>query len=183
MDGCLRCGRCCTSFGVCITPFDILRLSRASGLGAESFAMAIPEPPERERAEPAVLIGGEPSLIVLRWAGPPERKCMFYSGDGCSVYDCRPMLCRTYPFKTGQRGGELRGTKSRACPRAWDPPDPDAYASDNGRYSREVSSYREIAEVWNRKGGGTLKEFLDFAAKKAANAPGISRREGEADKL
>ena len=35
----------------------------------------------------------------------------------------------------------------------------------------------------NRAGGGTLMGFLDFAAKKAAGAPGISRREGEADKL
>jgi len=183
MGGCLRCGRCCTSFGVCITPFDILRLSRASGLGAESFAMAIPEPPERERTEPAVLVNGEPSLIVLRWAGPPERKCIFYSGAGCSVYDCRPMLCRTYPFKTGQHGGLLKGMKSRACPRAWKPTNEAAYAADNETYSRELSIYREIAEEWNRAGGGTLMGFLDFAAKKAAGAPGISRREGEADKL
>jgi Fe-S-cluster containining protein len=173
MGGCLRCGRCCTGFGVCVTPFDILRLSEAAALNAESFVMAIPEPPERERTEPAVIIDGKSSLIVLRWAGPPERKCIFYSQSGCTAYASRPMLCRTYPFKN--ENGKLAITKSRACPRAWIPSGPEGYRADNEKYAIELSRYGKIAQEWNRGGGGTLLDFLEFAVSRAAKDVAPSR--------
>lgn len=163
MGECLRCGKCCTSFGVCVTPFDIRRLSLATGLPPSSFVMAIPEPPERERAEPAVIIDGVRSLIVLAWKGPKSRNCFFYYASGCMAYDERPMLCRTYPFRSCPNG--LIDMKSRACPSLWQPERAQkaAYLKDITQYEKEISAYIPFSKAWNDSGGGTLAQFLSRA--------------------
>jgi len=168
MGGCLRCGRCCTSFGVCVTPFDILRLSRATGFGPADLVMTIFEPPERERDEPAIRIDGKPSLLVLRWRGNPERRCLFLSDTGCMAYDSRPMLCRTYPFKAAN--GKLKDLGSRACPRLWVPQESGSYLEDFKRYELEVQAYQKIAKEWNSGLGGSLGDFLSFALSRAERA-------------
>jgi uncharacterized protein len=170
MGGCMRCGRCCTSFGVCVTPFDILRLSRATGKPPQELVKAIDEPPERERAEPAVIIDGRRCLIVLRWKGQKGRKCMFYSNSGCATYGSRPMLCRTYPFC--MKDGKLAGVESRACPAAWSPGDEAQYKADVAAYEKEVAAYAIIAGEWNRGRGGGLQGFLAFALPSAAALAG-----------
>ncbi len=153
----MRCGRCCTSFGVCVTPSDIRRISKRTKLAPSSFISSIEEPPGREREEPAVLINGVRSLIILKWA--KLRKCIFYD-EGCKVYESRPMLCRTYPFRLTCR--KLAEMKSRACPVRWAPDSTERkkYAADIRRYNRALEGYRKMADEWNENGGGTLKEFL-----------------------
>lgn len=158
---CLRCGKCCTSFGVCITPSDMMRICHATGLEPLEFVSAIPEPPERERTEPAVLIDGKRSLIVLKWR--KERACTFYSASGCSVYRSRPRLCRTYPFVL--KRGRLADIGSRSCPLRWKSGDEKGYLEDLEAYGKEIASYREIADGWNHNGGGSLEEFLRFLPK------------------
>lgn len=169
MSGCMRCGKCCTNFGVCVTPFDMRRLTRASGLAPLEIVMVIDEPPDRERAEPAILIDGMPSLLVLRWRGNPERRCMFYSGNGCMAYDSRPMLCRTYPFRV--ENGKLKDFGSRACPRLWLPDATKQYMDDFKRYNQEVEAYQEIAKEWNSRRGGTLEAFVRFAMERSESLP------------
>ena len=160
---CMRCGRCCTSFGVCITPFDIERISQATGMDPILFVMAIPEPPEREREEPAVLINGKKSLIVLRWSR--ENICAFYSATGCKIYENRPMLCRTYPFNL-DKNKKLVNMNSRACPKKWTPESKRGYLEDLKKYKKEIEAYQKIAGEWNAKDGGTLRSFLDFALRR-----------------
>jgi len=163
----MRCGRCCTSFGVCVTPFDIKRISQATGMDPISFVMAIPEPPDRERTEPAVIIDGERSLIVLRWS--TENICGFYSGTGCKIYDDRPLLCRTYPFNL-DNGQKLADMKSRACPKKWTPASARGYLADLKKYKKEIEAYQKIADEWNAKDGGSLSSFLSFVLDR--NNPG-----------
>ena len=164
---CLRCGNCCTRFGVCVTPFDILRIVEATGLAPSRFVSSIPEPSDRERTEPAILIDGEPRLLVLRWKR--ARICMFFSKKGCRIYEDRPMLCRTYPFRfeTGHRtNGHLVDMGSRACPMFWKSSNPQ-YESDLLRYESELKRYRAIAEKWNKsidnQDSKDLASFLSFA--------------------
>ena len=164
MGGCQRCGRCCTSFGVCVTPFDIARISAATGMEPGKIAMIIPEPPKRKRAEPAILISGKRCLVVLCWSDE-TRRCMFYSISGCIAYAARPMLCRTYPFLL--KAGGLESVCSRACPRRWKPDDEAAYAADCRQYEKEVAAYRSIAAEWNSGKGGTFREFLSFSLERA----------------
>jgi Fe-S-cluster containining protein len=180
-SSCLRCGKCCTSFGVCITPFDVKRIARATGKEPEEFIDLVPEPPVRERKEPAILIDGERSLLVLK--RDAFNVCFFYSVDRCLAYECRPMLCRTYPFRQVKRIAEFPGgnsqypfrvsssesclveMKSRACPEKWLPRYDKGrkYLRDCKMYEKEVDAYRNIADKWNEGGGGSLKKFVEFA--------------------
>lgn len=159
MSQCLRCGNCCTRFGVCITPFDIKRISKTTGLAPTDIADFILEPRKRERREPAILIDGKKCLLVLK--RDIDDVCLFYSKMGCKTYLSRPMLCRTYPFTLKNK--KLVNMNSRACNSCWYPlyNDEKQYFKDILRYSREVEKYRKIAEDWNKK-GGTFKDFLIF---------------------
>lgn len=168
-NSCLRCGKCCTQFAVCITHRDIKRISIASGLPPISFVDLVPEPPEREREEPALLIDGKRQLLVLK--RKPGEVCTFYSPEqGCVIHKSRPMLCRCYPFiyqKTGALGSvtTMKELKSRECPEKWFPENEGlaGYRRDFRKYMKDVEKYQKIAEEWNKKGGGTLAEFLEFA--------------------
>jgi Fe-S-cluster containining protein len=169
-NSCLRCGRCCTRFGVCLTPFDILRIKDASGKEPAEFVDSIPEPPLRERTEPAVMIEGMPSLIVLK--REEKSVCCFYSESGCKVYSGRPMLCRSYPFRVPGTVLNLTDVRSRACVRRWLPEGEGRkqYLRDCLQYGAEVKAYMKIAQEWN-KTGGSIGEFLAFAARKASESP------------
>ena len=173
-SSCLRCGRCCTSFGVCITPSDIVRIAEDTGREPSSFAASIPEPPDRERNEPSILIDGERSLIVLKWKEKSDaRVCFFYfesdkfgvcesKNKGCSIYGSRPFLCRTYPFRKNRNG--LCDMRSRSCPTRWSPDDAGkkVYQADLARYEQEIGSYNVIADEWNKKHKGGLEAFLRY---------------------
>ncbi|MEK6979078.1 MAG: YkgJ family cysteine cluster protein [Candidatus Micrarchaeota archaeon] len=164
---CLRCGNCCTRFGVCVTPFDIERIKKETGLKPEEFLDIVPDFPNRERKEPAILIDGKPFILVLKRKRKQDEICNFYSedGQGCMIYDSRPMLCRTYPFIV--RNNKLLDVNSRACVECWYPgsPDKEQYLVDLKIYGRNISKYKKIAEKWNKKGGGSFKEFLRFISK------------------
>lgn len=154
--GCTRCGACCTSFGVCITPADIRRISSATGLPPSEFVDTVQDYPGRERTEPALPINGEMRILVLKRS--QSNVCAFYSPEGCRIYPHRPILCRTYPFKKG-----MQNMLSRACPSRWVPKgkEKEQYEKDLLLYEKELKSFRKFAERWNSKGGGTLKELLD----------------------
>ena len=183
--GCLNCGRCCTSFGVCITPNDLKRICTATKLQASDIATLTPADPEREREEPSILIDGVPMLLILKWKKAHD--CIFYSRNerstaGCSIYSVRPMLCRTYPFRL--RWGRLHSfvsgsesrvpsseacvlfvdVKSRVCPRLW--PAEDSYLPDLKKYEAELAYYCALAAKWNSlentKRKRTFEEFLNF---------------------
>jgi len=166
---CLHCGKCCTSFGVCVTPFDILRISKATGTKPTEFLSVIPEPPERERTEPAILMEGQRSLIILKWNG--EMVCTFHSDLGCAIYAARPRLCRTYPFNLTSE--QLEDMKSRACPIRWLPKDKKVYLKDLREYQKELAAYGKIADEWNRTQGGGLDDYLRFALPKAKKIASI----------
>ncbi|VVC02522.1 Putative zinc- or iron-chelating domain protein [Candidatus Bilamarchaeum dharawalense] len=165
MGSCLQSGKCCTSFGVCVTPFDLLRISKAIGLKPEDIVQFIPEPPNRERTEPAVIVDTGKFLMVLKWK--KELICMFYSGSGCNIYEDRPMLCRTYPFCL--KNGKFSEMKSRVCPSSWIPEamEKKQYLADLKQYEKEVMAYRLMVEKWNGKGGGSFIGFLKYSIKEA----------------
>ena len=132
---------------------------------AEEFLSLVDDYEGREREEPAVLIDGEKKIVVLtRDAG---NVCCFYSGEGCSIHPARPSLCRAYPF--GFRRGGFCEVGARACSGKWEPEGVGLaqYKRDAGEYARSLHAYQEIAEKWNSQGGGSFREFLEFAIGKA----------------
>jgi Fe-S-cluster containining protein len=110
--------------------------------------------PNRERKEPALRIGGEMQILVLKRS---SNVCSFYSPDGCKIYHYRPLLCRTYPFR-----GSMESMCSRACPSAWVPEgsEKEQYGHDILLYEKELVEFQKFAEGWNSNGGGTLTSLL-----------------------
>jgi Fe-S-cluster containining protein len=150
-------------------PSDMARITSATGLEPQGFIQAIPEQEGRERAEPSVLIDGQKSLIILKWS--IARHCAFYGHSGCRIYDDRPSLCRTYPFRIENK--KLADMRSRACAMLWMPAgqDKEQYVRDIERYRKELKSFNKLADRWNRLGGGTLEGFLSFCMKGSAKSP------------
>jgi Fe-S-cluster containining protein len=134
------------------------------------FIDVIDDYPDRERKEPALLVGGEMKLLVLKRGGGNQSfcrssrsdadggdTCSFYSPEGCKIYHYRPLLCRTYPF----RGG-IQNMRSRACPSEWVPEgsEKEAYGHDILLYEKELVEFQKFAEGWNSNDGGTLASLL-----------------------
>jgi Fe-S-cluster containining protein len=161
-NSCMRCGRCCTQFAVCVTPSDVSRISKETGLQPEEFLDLIPEPPDRERKESSILINGKRCLLVLK--REIDNKCFFYSKSGCTAYINRPMLCRSYPFRVFSPGSwVLDEMKSRACIESWTPNEEEKqrYLDDCKEYEEQIEKYRILADQWNKR-GGSFSEFLSF---------------------
>ena len=152
---------------MCVTHFDVKRISEATGMKSGQFLDLVPEPPERERKEPAIIINGGRCLLVLK--RQKDDVCFFYSGNGCRIYEARPMLCRSYPYRVSSfQSRVLNEMRSRACVGCWNPQGKDRaqYLADCKEYEKEVNEYRKIAEKWNAGGGGSLSGFLEFLESK-----------------
>lgn len=82
---CTRCGNCCTGAPgfVWITPAELTAL-----------AEALRQPEEQVRAQLTRVVRGRRSLRER-----PNGDCVFWDRQaGCTVYEARPMQCRTWPF-------------------------------------------------------------------------------------
>ena len=89
---CARCSSCCRyeSGFVYLSENDLSRLAKAQGMNYSEFILTwcrwIPFIGDRER---------------LSLKEKSNFDCIFYGyngADGCSVYDARPLQCRTFPF-------------------------------------------------------------------------------------
>jgi Fe-S-cluster containining protein len=84
---------CCRNKRLGLLPYDVLRLSRALGLGSDAF-LARHGTLELEPAS------GWP---VVRIALADDGRCPFVRADGCAVYADRPTCCRIYPLARAVR--------------------------------------------------------------------------------
>jgi Fe-S-cluster containining protein len=84
---------CCRNKRLGLLPYDVLRLSRALGLGSDAF-LARHATLELEPAS------GWP---VVRIALGDDGRCPFVRAEGCAVYADRPTCCRIYPLARAVR--------------------------------------------------------------------------------
>lgn len=85
----LECfNRCCRDLNIFLTPYDVLRLRRATGLSSQEFL--------QKHTETFLGEDGIP-LVVLKMLPDDKESCPFVTPDGCSVYADRPWSCRMYP--------------------------------------------------------------------------------------
>jgi Fe-S-cluster containining protein len=91
-----RCGpdldcftQCCQDVSIVLTPYDVLRLTRALGLESGEFL-------ERHTISPFTPEQKIP--VALLRMDPETKRCPFVSADGCGVYRDRPWACRIYPL-------------------------------------------------------------------------------------
>jgi len=91
-----RCGRdldcftkCCHDVSIVLTPYDVVRMTRALHLQTDEFLEKYTISPfTREQKIPVVLLKMDPET----------KHCPFVSGEGCGVYRDRPWACRMYPL-------------------------------------------------------------------------------------
>jgi len=64
-----------------------------------------------EVAEPDVYssFSDNGDVLVIGWIlkRNDEGNCVFYRMGECTIYSCRPMICRCYPFFMGEEGVEI----------------------------------------------------------------------------
>jgi len=78
---------CCGNVNIILTPFDILRIRRATSLSADEFLLRFTTPTYLEKTDlPGVKIHLD-----------KEGRCPFVTSEGCTIYESRPTTCRYYP--------------------------------------------------------------------------------------
>ncbi len=84
---------CCRMLNLQLTPYDMLRLRRATGKNSS----AVLEQYVIEEQQP-----GEPfPQFYLTMIDDGRASCVFVSPKGCTIYANRPSACRTYPVGRG----------------------------------------------------------------------------------
>jgi Fe-S-cluster containining protein len=83
---CTRCGNCCRSLDVYITPEDAQTLSEAVDVPVHAVMTRYVDLDSARR--------------VGEWGKLRQHPCPFLRGSLCSVYAHRPQTCRTYPMFT-----------------------------------------------------------------------------------
>jgi uncharacterized protein len=81
---------CCADVNILLTPLDVLRLARKSGLSTHDFL-------DRHTLTPITKDLHLP-VVLLRMSDEEGRRCPFVGERGCTVYDDRPWACRMYPL-------------------------------------------------------------------------------------
>jgi uncharacterized protein len=81
---------CCRLLELALTPYDVLRLRKATGLTSEELlAQYIITEQEPGEAFPR---------LYLTMVDDGRASCVFVGKEGCSVYAHRPGACRAYPL-------------------------------------------------------------------------------------
>ncbi len=80
---------CCRQLELALTPYDVLRLKKATGLSSSTFL------------DTYVIIeqdtGDAFPRLYLTMVDDGDASCVFVTKNGCTVYHDRPGACRAYP--------------------------------------------------------------------------------------
>jgi Fe-S-cluster containining protein len=98
---------CCRDINIFLTPYDVLRMRRVTGLSSGEFL----------KGYTVVLLGEEGiPLVVLRMKEDENKTCRFVTRDGCSIYRDRPWSCRMYPvFPVSSKEEEFLIEQKSSC--------------------------------------------------------------------
>ncbi len=81
--------RCCSDVNILLTPLDVLRLARRTGMTTGDFLDAHTITPITKDLHLPV--------VMLKMTNDDAKTCPFLTDEGCGVYDDRPWACRMYP--------------------------------------------------------------------------------------
>jgi len=132
-----RCDmRCCTTgHPLVLNPFEVGRISRASGI---SFEDLYDEYFERT-TDPE---NGMPLLTINR-----EKGCPFLAGDRrCTVYEARPLVCRLFPLGKLYRDGFRYVLLSENPCAGFEAPDEQTVRGY--REAQDTAYYDRMWEIW-----------------------------------
>lgn len=112
---CMRCSdHCCIGdYATFITLKDAMRISKSKNIGVDEFCFYGPiyrikkEQNEMKKTRDHAYFDFSEGY-VLQLKGTKDKKCIFFIGNKCSVYDKRPMICRIFPLWFKKTGGKLK---------------------------------------------------------------------------
>jgi len=98
---------CCRDVNIFLTPYDVLRMRKNSGLSSEEFL---------EKYTVKFLSEEGLPLVMLRMNDDEHKTCPFVTAEGCSIYQNRPWSCRMYPvFPTSYEEREFLIEEKPSC--------------------------------------------------------------------
>lgn len=146
---CRICGRCCMmEFGdnrVFVTSEEIRTISQNTGLSREEVVdTPLPEEPEPLFQSYDVDVQG--NVHTFGWILRRKEcgNCRFIQDNRCSIYQSRPMLCRTYPFYIVE--GELQVSECEGLGANISQPESLAMAQD--LVKRYISEVKETISLY-----------------------------------
>lgn len=98
---------CCRDVTIMLTPYDVLRLSRAIGLTTTEF---IDKYTQVVQLPNKVL-----PMVQFRMNDADDKKCHFVRPHGCQYYEHRPWACRMFPLDEFSKGGFQVVTNPQRC--------------------------------------------------------------------
>ena len=155
---CSPCGKCCRSYIVPVSGYDIWRICRGQQLAPQNFLVAIPVE-EQVTGLFQLQAGGANFALLLDKRGPFKRTqpCVFLMelGEGyssCGIYADRPITCRTYPMVIWDRALSL-GTNALCPPGAWAPREVarPSWRTHLQRAHLDFDLYHEVVARWNAR--------------------------------
>ncbi|MDY6908805.1 MAG: YkgJ family cysteine cluster protein [Thermodesulfobacteriota bacterium] len=91
--------QCCRDVNIYLTPYDVLRLRRATKLSSRAFL---------DRYTRHFLAKVTHIPVVQLAMNPDTLYCPFVTEDGCRVYEDRPWACRMFPLDLAGPPGRYR---------------------------------------------------------------------------
>ena len=89
---CNKCAQCCRpEFGdntVIVFPSEIRSICGKTGLSPDDFDMPTPSQDRDAKG----------NIHTFEWVLKKNGDCIFLREGLCEIYECRPHICRTYPF-------------------------------------------------------------------------------------
>ncbi|MBU0482467.1 MAG: YkgJ family cysteine cluster protein [Proteobacteria bacterium] len=78
---------CCGDINIILTPYDILRIRKATNLPADEFLLRFTTPVFLEKTD----------MPGVKLHLDENGRCPFVTDEGCTIYPDRPTTCRYYP--------------------------------------------------------------------------------------
>ena len=80
---------CCRDINIFLTPYDVLRMRRATSTISDDFLNTYTI---------ALVDSSGLPCVVLKMREDETKACPFVTPDGCEIYEDRPWACRMYPL-------------------------------------------------------------------------------------
>ncbi len=143
---CNQCGRCCHDKVITLSPYDVLRIARATGLNTGAVVKRY-----------TIRRGS-----ILRFVA--DGRCAALDGNRCTLHRGRPLACRLYPLgmertAAGENLIALEPAQGSLGSYATDSTAGDFIdANGSGEYLAAIDRYRELIAVFR----GRIAATVDF---------------------
>ena len=131
--------QCCRDVNIYLTPYDVLRLRKALGMGSSEFLAR----------HTRHFLAKVTHVPVVQLAMDSETlRCHFVGDEGCIVYEHRPWACRMFPLDLGDRHDEY--TLLAGKERCFGLRERTQWTVAEWLDTQDVASYVEMEEAFQR---------------------------------